>query len=203
MLIPNSFYYNYDWIHSGNYDGTPLAKIILMFLMVVGGCSGSTSGGLKIIRVIIAFKALFKTSYKLIPVKPLSSLDQYIGAFVQNILLYILFIFTIQGMSVIVLSFLEPSLNLISLFSVAQSSLYNIGPGFDAIGPTQDFGFLNAQTKLFLSFLMILGRLEIYALVVLIVPNIWKRYSLSPSSPIASTGQPSRASMQSALSSSV
>ena len=167
---------------SGNYDlWTPLAKIILMFLMVVGGCSGSTSGGLKIIRVIIAFKAIFKTIVQ--TYRPNKTIITRFGsktlsdAFVQNILLYILFIFTIQGVSVIILSFLEPSLNLISLFSVAQSSLYNIGPGFEAIGPTQDFGFLNAQTKLFLSFLMILGRLEIYALVVLFIPNIWKRYS--------------------------
>ena len=152
-----------------------------MFLMIMGGCSGSTSGGLKIIRVIIAFKAIFKTIVQ--TYRPNKTIITRFGTktlsdtFVHNILLYILFIFTIQGMSVIVLSFLEPSLNLISLFSVAQSSLYNIGPGFDAIGPTEDFGFLNAQTKLFLSFLMILGRLEIYALVVLFIPNIWKRYS--------------------------
>ena len=106
---------------TGNYDlWTPLAKIILMFLMVMGGCSGSTSGGLKIIRVIIAFKAIFKTIVQ--TYRPNKTIITRFGTktlsdtFVHNILLYILFIFTIQGMSVIVLSFLEPCLNLISLF---------------------------------------------------------------------------------------
>lgn len=167
---------------SGNYDlWAPSAKILLMFLMVMGGCSGSTSGGLKIIRVLVAFKAIFKTIVQ--TYRPNKTIITRIGsktltdAFVQNVLLYILFIFTIQGISVIILSLLEPSLELISLFSVVQSSLYNIGPGFEAVGPSNHFGFLNGHTKLFLSFLMILGRLEIYALVVLFLPNIWKRYA--------------------------
>lgn len=167
---------------SGNYDlWTPSAKILLMFLMVIGGCSGSTSGGLKIIRILIAFKAIFKTIVQ--TYRPNKTIITRIGsktlndAFVQNVLLYILFIFTIQGISVIILSLLEPSLNLISVFSVVQSSLYNIGPGFEAVGPANNYGFLQDPTKLFLSFLMILGRLEIYALVVLFLPNIWKRYA--------------------------
>ena len=115
-----------------------------MFLMVIGGCSGSTSGGLKIIRILIAFKAIFKTIVQ--TYRPNKTIITRIGsktlndAFVQNVLLYILFIFTIQGISVIILSLLEPSLNLISVFSVVQSSLYNIGPGFEAVGPN-NYGF--------------------------------------------------------------
>lgn len=167
---------------SANYDlWLPAAKILLMFLMIVGGCSGSTSGGLKIIRVVIAFKAIFRTIIQ--TYRPNKTIITRVGSkslsdsFIHNVVLYILLLFTIQGVSVIVLSLLEPNLNLISLFSTIQSSLYNIGPGFDAVGPFNNFSALQDSTKLFLSFLMILGRLEIYALIVLFIPTIWTRYS--------------------------
>lgn len=167
---------------SANYDlWLPAAKILLMFLMIIGGCSGSTSGGLKIIRVVIAFKAIFRTIIQ--TYRPHKTIITRVGSkslsdsFIHNVVLYILLLFTIQGLSVIVLSLLEPNLNLISLFSTIQSSLYNIGPGFDAVGPFNDFSALQDSTKLFLSFLMILGRLEIYALIVLFIPTIWTRYS--------------------------
>ncbi len=167
---------------SFNYDtwAAP-AKIILMFLMVMGGCSGSTSGGIKIIRVMIAFKSIFRTIEQ--TYRPNKTIITRIGSkilndtFIHNVLIYIVLIFTIQGTSVIILSLLEPNLNLISLFSAVQSSLYNIGPGFDSIGPTQSFSSLEDMSKCFLSFLMILGRLEIYALIVLFIPKIWRTYS--------------------------
>ena len=167
---------------SVNYDlwGTP-AKVILMFLMLIGGCSGSTSGGIKIIRVVTAFKAIFRAIEQ--TYRPNKTIITRIGskivndAFINNVIIYIVLIFTIQGFSVIVLSFLEPSLSLISLFSSVQSCLYNIGPGFDAVGPMQNFNAFQGNSKFFLSFLMILGRLEIFALIVLFIPKIWRTYS--------------------------
>ena len=152
-----------------------------MFLMFMGGCSGSTSGGIKIIRVMIVFKAIFRAIEQ--TYRPNKTIITRIGSkilndtFIHNVLIYIVLIFTIQGASVIILSLLEPNLNLISLFSAVQSSLYNIGPGFDSIGPTKSFSALGGTSKCFLSFLMILGRLEIYALIVLFIPKIWRTYS--------------------------
>ncbi len=167
---------------SFNYDAWAApAKIILMFLMFMGGCSGSTSGGIKIIRVMIVFKAIFRAIEQ--TYRPNKTIITRIGSkilndtFIHNVLIYIVLIFTIQGASVIILSLLEPNLNLISLFSAVQSSLYNIGPGFDSIGPTKSFSALGGTSKCFLSFLMILGRLEIYALIVLFIPKIWRTYS--------------------------
>ncbi len=167
---------------SANYDlWVPSAQVVLMFLMFIGGCSGSTSGGIKLIRIIIIFKAIFRTieqTYRpnktIIPRLGQKSLSD---TFIHNVLIYVILIFTIQGISVIILSLLEPNLNLISLFSAVQSALYNIGPGFDFVGPTENFSLLNDSSKVFLSFLMILGRLEIYALIVLFIPKIWRSYS--------------------------
>jgi trk system potassium uptake protein TrkH len=167
---------------STNYDlWVPSAKVVLMFLMFIGGCSGSTSGGIKLIRIIIAFKAIFRTIEQ--TYRPNKTIITRLGkkalsdTFIHNVLIYVILIFTIQGISVIILSLLEPNLNLISLFSAVQSALYNIGPGFDFIGPTQNFSLLKDASKIFLSFLMILGRLEIYALIVLFIPKIWRSYS--------------------------
>jgi len=167
---------------SANYElWVPAAKIILMFLMFMGGCSGSTSGGIKIIRVMIAFKAIFRTIEQ--TYRPNKTIITRIGSktlndtFIYNVLIYIVLIFTLQGASVILLSLIEPNLNLISLFSAIQSSIYNIGPGFDFVGPTQNYSQFADGSKLFLAFLMILGRLEIYALIVLFIPKIWRSYS--------------------------
>ena len=65
---------------------------------------------------------------------------------------------------------------MISTIGCVFATLFNIGPGFEAVGPTENFGFLNPATKMVLSFLMILGRLEFFALLVLFVPSLWKKY---------------------------
>ena len=167
---------------SVDYDawGIP-SKILLMILMFIGGCSGSTSGGLKVLRVVISIKTILKTITQMY--RPNKTVIMHLGSkkindnFVRNILVYVLFVFAIQFISIFVLSLIENSLNFTSLFSIVQSTLFNIGPGFDAIGPSNSYNSMQNSTKLILSFLMILGRLEIYALVVLFLPSIWKRYS--------------------------
>ena len=136
---------------------------------------------IKLIRIIIIFRYIFRTIEQ--TYRPNKTIILRLGqkslsdTFIHNVLIYVILIFTIQGISVIVLSLLEPNLNLISLFSAVQSALCYIGPGFDFIGPTENFSLLKDSSKVFLSFLMILGRLEIYALIVLFIPKIWRSYS--------------------------
>jgi trk system potassium uptake protein TrkH len=60
--------------------------------------------------------------------------------------------------------------------SAVIATFNNMGPGFDLVGPTQNFSWFQPHTKLLFSFLMLLGRLEIYALVVLFLPSFWKRF---------------------------
>jgi trk system potassium uptake protein len=76
----------------------------------------------------------------------------------------------------LVVAFLEPDLSLIGVLSATLATLYNIGPGLAEVGPTKNFAFLHDGTKLFLSLLMVLGRLEFLALLVLLSPAFWRRY---------------------------
>ncbi|MEM9016673.1 MAG: potassium transporter TrkG, partial [Verrucomicrobiota bacterium] len=84
--------------------------------------------------------------------------------------------FVLSGAACVVVSLLDPKLDKLSAIGCVFATLFNIGPGFGAVGPAENFGFLNPATKLVLSFLMILGRLEFFALLVLFVPSLWKKY---------------------------
>jgi trk system potassium uptake protein TrkH len=76
----------------------------------------------------------------------------------------------------VVVCLLQPQLDLRSCVSAVLATLFNIGPALGEVGPTRHYGDLNGLTKIFLSFLMVLGRLEFYALMVLFMPSLWKRY---------------------------
>jgi len=164
-----------------DYAEWPLfSKMLLMVVMLIGGCAGSTAGGVKMNRVILFVKTarreliqsfrpnqVFRT--RLNGVAP----DDRVFATTS---FFIAMGFVMTGIACIAVSVLEPQLNMISTIGCVLATLFNIGPGFDAVGPSQNFGFLNPPTKIVLSFLMILGRLEFFALLVLFVPSLWKRY---------------------------
>jgi len=149
-------------------------------MMLIGGCAGSTAGGIKMNRVILFLKISglemvrsFRPNQvfriKLNGVSP----DERV--FVTTSFLIALG-FALSGVAFIIVSVLEPSLSMISVIGCVYATLFNVGPGFEAVGPTQNFGFLKPATQLLLSFLMILGRLEFFALLVLFVPSLWKKY---------------------------
>lgn len=164
-----------------DYDQWPLfSKMLLMLMMLIGGCAGSTAGGIKMNRVILFLKTarreliqsfrphqVFRT--RLNGVAP----DERV--FVTTSF-FIAMGFAVSGAACVVVSLLEPQLNMISAIGCVFATLFNIGPGFEAVGPTHNFGFLSPPTKIVLSFLMILGRLEFFALLVLFVPSLWKKY---------------------------
>jgi len=96
---------------------------------------------------------------------------------IHNIILFLMLMAALQIFSMLFISAVEPELSFLSVFSCVQATLFNIGPGFEAVGPTENFHFMRASTKTFLSLLMILGRLELYAVLVLFAPSVWRRYS--------------------------
>ena len=96
---------------------------------------------------------------------------------IHNVILFLLLLVTLQIFSMLFVSTLEPELEFISVFSCVQATLFNIGPGFDAIGPSENFHFLRPTTKIYLSLLMVLGRLELFAVMVLFIPSVWRRFS--------------------------
>lgn len=145
-----------------------LSKTILLLLMFLGACAGSTGGGLKVSRVMLLFKIIrreirklvhprsvnvVKLEGKTVEEKTLSSVSSYFAIYIICILLVFLLI-----------SF-EP-FGLETNFSAAVSCFNNIGPGFDAVGPTLSFADYSWFSKIILSAAMLLGRLEIFPLII-------------------------------------
>lgn len=164
-----------------DYDRWPLfSKMLLMVMMLIGGCAGSTAGGIKMNRVILFNKIAVREMVRsfrpsqVFRIK-LNGVSPDERVFVTTSFLIALG-FALSGLAVLVVSLLEPQLDMISCIGTVFATLFNIGPGFGAVGPTNNFGFLTGATKLILSFLMVLGRLEFFALLVLFVPSLWRKY---------------------------
>ena len=125
---------------------------------------------------MIVFKYIKREFYKLI--HPNSVISIRIGGqtipenVVQNVIVFVLLYFLIfAGLSLILLT---QDMDLISSTSAVVASLSNIGPGFGSVGPAMNYAGLTIFTKILLSFTMILGRLEIYTVLILITPIFWK-----------------------------
>jgi len=158
----------------------PVTHVLLLCLMVIGGCAGSTAGGTKVIRFIVALRVSaqhVEKAYRSRVVRPLKVNGKTLPPSEQeSIIAYIVLLALIVMTGTLVVSFLEPSMSFRGTVSSMAACLFNIGPGFAEIGPAHTFADLHAYTQLFLSFLMILGRLELFALLVLFSPSLWKRF---------------------------
>ena len=152
------------------------SKCILLMVMVIGGCAGSTSGGIKVSRVIILLRTLKKENNHLIhprSVKRMRFNDSPILPETQKSV----HSFIIAYVLLIVLSTLLVSLDgydFTSTFTAVLSSVGNVGPGLELVGPSGNYGFFSDFSKLVLIFDMLAGRLEIFPLMVLFNINTWK-----------------------------
>jgi len=153
-------------------------KISLVFLMFVGGCAGSTGGGMKVIRVYIALKTALKSLMQAIlpnavmPLKidskPVS--DTYVVRAAAYFIIYMfLFVF-----GTVVMTITERT-DLVTAFSVSVASLSNIGPGLGRVGAVENYAWISPVGKWVLSFLMLAGRLELYSILILFVPDTWRK----------------------------
>ncbi len=155
-----------------------VSKTILVMLMFVGACAGSTGGGIKVSRLVILLKTIKKEiSLFLHPqsVKKINMDGKSIGDEVVNsVNVFIITYFIIFSFSVLLMGFDE--LDLVTNFTAVAATLNNIGPGFGLVGPTQNFGIFTDSSKLILIFDMLAGRLEIIPLLLLFVPETWKKF---------------------------
>lgn len=160
---------------------------LLLLLMFVGGCSGSTGGGVKVIRFIVLFKVLQREgerSFRPNLVRPLRLAGRKIHDSVgQDVLVYFCFIAAIVAGSWLLIIGVEPneqwansgtSNKLMDCASAAISCLNNIGPGLGVCGPHSNYTAFSDTSKLIFSVLMLLGRLELFAIIVLLIPDFWK-----------------------------
>ncbi|WP_321321067.1 potassium transporter TrkG [Labilibaculum sp.] len=155
---------------------TPFLGMLVFVLFFVGGSAGSTGGGVKVVRILLLFKNSFYELKRLvhpnavIPIRYNGHVvDQKI---VTNILAFFVFYIIIFMISSILMSLWTP--DIYSAFSAVATTLGNIGPGFGEVGPMENFFHLPALAKWFLSFLMLLGRLELFTVLVLFSPSFWK-----------------------------
>ena len=153
------------------------SKTILLCLMVVGACAGSTGGGLKVARLLLLVKGLrrnirqmlnprkvevVRNNGKVVDEKILDTINAYLAAYVL-ILFAVFAIISLDGFSV--------GTN----FSAVLCTFNNIGPGLEAVGPTCNFSQYSALSKLVLSWAMLAGRLEIFPILVLFSRETWKK----------------------------
>ena len=160
-----------------NFNEWPeMSKMLLFFLFFIGGSAGSTTGGMKIIRSILVFKYLIYEVRKLLHPKGVFNItigentidDNVVRATLGFYLFYILiFVFT-----AVILSF--TGLDVETALTASASAIGNIGPGLGSIGPTDNWGHLSDFAKWLTSFCMLLGRLEIFTVVVLFSRSFWK-----------------------------
>lgn len=153
------------------------SRLLLVALMVLGACAGSTGGGMKVVRVLILFKAARNAVSQ--AVRPNTvRLTRLNGAALDQDTIYGTHVFMTLYASIAVGSTLLLSLDGFSVdtsVTAVLSCLGNIGPGLDEVGPMGNFGIFSPLGKLLLIADMLLGRLEILPLFTLFAPSVWKR----------------------------
>jgi trk system potassium uptake protein TrkH len=164
---------------TANFDLWPsFSKWFLLMLMFFGGCAGSTTGSIKIIRIMVLFKKGYQEIHKIIyphaivPIrvnaKPIS--PEIISSITSFFLIY-LFIFLASTLIVMA----AEDLPIITAISACAASIGNVGPGLGEVGPAGNYAGLSSFTKVVLSFLMIIGRLELFTILVIFTPAFWRR----------------------------
>lgn len=163
---------------TADFDLWPsFSKGILLLLMFIGASAGSTAGGLKVIRVLIMFKLIRREISKIFhprAVIPIKSNDRIVhNDTVASISSFVSLYFIIFVVSTLLVT-LE-GINLESAASSVVATLSNIGPGLGFVGPTQNFAEFHNPTKVLFTFLMLLGRLELFTIIALLTPKNWRR----------------------------
>ena len=153
------------------------SKIIILGLMVVGACAGSTGGGIKISRIMILVKSIVKEIRTSVHPRTVLKLKMN-GRTIQHE--------TVRGVNVYMSAYLiifATALLIISMdnfnfatnFTAILTTINNVGPGFDLIGPTGNFSIFSNLSKLIMSICMLVGRLEIFPMLLLLSPYTWRK----------------------------
>jgi trk system potassium uptake protein len=161
-----------------NFDAyPPFSKLLLVCLMFVGGCAGSTAGGIKISRLMVVFKVAYQETYRVF--RPQVRMSVRIGRsvineeIVRSILVFFSSFVALFALGSVFMAAL--GLDIVTASTSVAACLGNIGPGLARVGALENYAHIPAIGKVFLSFCMMLGRLELGTLLVLLVPDFWRR----------------------------
>lgn len=152
------------------------SQTILVLIMFIGACAGSTGGGMKVSRFVIAFKTVFKELNSYIHPRSVVKINMdgkpVEHEVVRSINVYFITFFTIFALSILAISF--DGEDLVTNFTAVIATFNNIGPGLSGVGPTQNFGHFSIFSKCVLMFDMLAGRLELFPLLTLFHWSLWK-----------------------------
>ena len=154
-----------------------LSKSILLTLMFIGACAGSTGGGLKVSRVIMLFKIVSREVKRLLHPRSVSSIHfegKKVDENTVSGVSHYFAIYIICFIAVFLLISFEP-FGIETNISATAACFNNIGPGFGAVGPALNYSGYTYFSKIVLSFAMLLGRLEIFPLIIVLSPSAWKK----------------------------
>ena len=164
-----------------DFDQWPaFSRAVLTVLMFIGACAGSTGGGIKVDRLIILVKASIRDMKKMLHPNAVASV-RFEGKPLPERNIQGVHTFIAVYLMIFVVSYLLLSLegfDLISTFTALSACINNIGPGLGMVGPTGNFSAFSPASKLLLSFDMLVGRLEVFPMLLLFAPSIWSRRRL-------------------------
>lgn len=155
----------------------PLPQGLLLLCMFVGGCAGSTAGGIKCMRVMLLIKHAYRELFRLVhpravvPVRFGSKLvKEEVLASIWGFFVLFVLLFVLSGLALAAMG-----VDVLTAFSAVVACIGNIGPGLGEVGPVDNYAAIPALGKWVLAFCMLLGRLEIYTILVLCIPEFWRK----------------------------
>lgn len=155
-----------------------MSKTILVILMFIGACAGSTGGGIKVSRIVLLFKSIGKELSMMIHPRMVKKIKMDGHSVSHEVMrstnVFIAVYFVILFASVLLIGVDEYDFT--TNFTAVAATLNNIGPGLELVGPTQNFGIFSGFSKLILMFDMLAGRLELFPMLIIFVPACWKKY---------------------------
>ncbi len=154
-----------------------LSKMVLTLLMITGACAGSTAGGFKLSRMMILFKSIKKELSSMIHPREVKKIRMD-GHVISNDVLRTAHVYLVIYWAIFLLSILLISVDNFDFatnFSAVAATFNNIGPGLAKVGPMSNFGIYSTFSKIVLMIGMLIGRLELYPIMLLLLPTTWKR----------------------------
>jgi trk system potassium uptake protein TrkH len=155
----------------------PVAHALLLILMTVGGCAGSTGGGIKVMRVLILLRHAKLELKKMLHPRAVFTLwfnnRALSPALMTNVLGFFLLYMVVYIAGVLILTF--GGRDIVTSVGATAATLGNIGPGLGLVGPSSNYAFLMDWEKWLLVLFMLIGRLEIFTVLVLFLPGAWRR----------------------------
>lgn len=166
-----------------DYDLWPaFSRTILVLLMFMGACAGSTGGGIKVSRFVIIGKSIKKELHSYIHPKSVKQIvmdgKEVEYGVIRSVFTYIITFLAIFVLSILIIALEEK--DLITNFTAVIATLNNIGPGLSMVGPTQNFEHFSDLSKWVLIFDMLAGRLELFPLLLMFHPSIWHELIIRP-----------------------